>query len=601
MKFIKNKKKFQLDLILEGKVQALKILRDNGVSKSNSTFTELIKLLNTNFKSLNFLGMMTKFIFIEKISFDEIKDLIKWLHDNKGTKLLSKPLMKYKRFEELKDEIVNIDLNRKIKLVLNELPSHQKSLYNDSTDDEKKIFNGWAVKLHKIKYKKPFLVKLSKLKSMNELLEYIENFVRKNSNIKTYQEKIDHINNTDGANIISSDSDSGIIVAEISNFNASKEVGSTSWCISTGIGSWSSYVYQKKAFQYFIWNYSLSQADPLHLIGATVILNNVISDIHDINDHSLKNDIPMFIKDLKLRGITEEEYLERVGEIRGENRQNAKYTYDSDENILLKAEALQKFFVEEDMWLNSYDIYDITPHNDYSRLLSFKYDSGDGEVEYTIGTDEEATSAFYQYEEDLVDDIGIVGSFAERAWEVGIDGEKVANYFDEEDYVRENPDDFDIPKKLTDKGEKEIEELTNKFYNLQDGPQDESKLKEIEDLDRRIEEISEFEIDHLWEYDETAIENYLESEKERIKEDPKDYLIERDILQRERESAYRGGYHFSMDKNYEKMFLDLNKIIKYCIDSDGESEMRGGALAGYDGVENHVNYQGVDYYIYRTN
>lgn len=605
MKFIKNKKSFHLDLILEDKAQALKILRDNRISKSNSVFTELMELLNSNFKSLNFLGMMTKFLFIEKISFDEIKDLIKWLHDNKGTKLLSKPLMAYKRFEELKDEIVNIDLNRKVKLVLNELPSHQKSLYNDSTEEEKEIFNGWAVKLHEIKYKKPFLVKLSKLKTMDGLLEYIEDFVRKNSNIKTYQEKLDHINNTDGANIVSSDSDAGIIVASIDNFNASKELGSTSWCISTGIGSWSSYVYQKKAFQYFIWNYSLSEADPLHLIGATVIINDIISDIHNINDRSLINDIPTFIKDLKLRGITEEEYLERVGKIRGENRQTAKYTYDKDPEILLKAEALQKFISESGKWLNSYDIYDIRPDDTSYGLHSFVYDSGEGGEIYYIGTDEEATESFYEYEKQLIDDLGIIGSFNPRAWEVGIDGEKVANYFSEEDYVRENPEEFGISKILNKEGKIEIQKLRIEFDKLSsefEESKDELKIDKLDDLERRIEEIEEFEIEHLWEYDDSEIDSYLESEKERIIEDPKEYLLERDIIEKTKDNYgyYRDKYIYSMDRRYEQMFFDLDKILQYCLRSDGEAEMRGNALSSEDGVEYHVKYQGVDYYIYKN-
>ena len=70
-------------------IPGLNILKNNTVSKNDPKFMDLIEILNDNFKSLNLLGMMTKFLFKEKISFDEIKDLIKWLHDNKKIKQYS--------------------------------------------------------------------------------------------------------------------------------------------------------------------------------------------------------------------------------------------------------------------------------------------------------------------------------------------------------------------------------------------------------------------------------------------------------------------------------------------------------------------------------
>ena len=50
-------------------------------------------------------------------------------------------------------------------------------------------------------------------------------------------------------------------------------------------------------------------------------------------------------------------------------------------------------------------------------------------------------------------------------------------------------------------------------------------------------------------------------------------------------------------EEHVKQFHDTEKYFQWVIDSDG----RGNSLATYDGDENEAEYNGVTYYIYRTN
>jgi len=225
MRFIKRHKDFKL--ILENKQQALKVLKEKSISKTNKDFTELSSLLLNKFNNNTLLGLMTTYLLDQKVSMDEIRDLIRWIHENKGGKLLPNNILTYKSFERLKDDITNINIDRKVKLVVKELPSKQKNLYKNMTTEEKETFEGWCIKMFEIKYKEPFFSKISKSNSVNELLEHIEDFVRRNSNIKSYKDKITEIRNTKGCELMNPDEETGIIVDRVKSFPASQALGSS--------------------------------------------------------------------------------------------------------------------------------------------------------------------------------------------------------------------------------------------------------------------------------------------------------------------------------------------------------------------------------------
>ena len=610
MRFIKKYNNFKL--ILENKEQALSILRKKNISKKDKNFLEISELLEDKFNNLNFLGLLTKYRFTQGTSQDEIKDLIKWLHDNKGAKLLKKPLMQYKFFEELKDEIIQIDMRRKIKLVIDELPRQQKDIYRNASENEKEIFDGWSVKMFDIKYKKPFFDKISQIRTFDELIDYISKFVQQNLDIKSFQEKMDEIESIDGANIFKVEEDNGIIAARIDNFAASKKLGSSSWCISTGITSWSSYVYNKQAYQYFVWNYSLSPADPLFMIGVTVGTNDRIMNIHDMNDRGLMKNIPTFIKELELKGMTSEEFLERRKSIRDDKREEAKRLYEEDPDLVVYAESLQSYLENENMWIDAYDIYDLIPESyDHYGLKQFNIDLPEEEMQFAIGTDSECDDAAYLYQENLWDELNTEAfnpSFIERF----IDGESLADELlaDEEDYLRdlitEDPDFYEV-KAMTDDQRTELEELEEKKYQLEQkldqlNDSDDWDLDKENELEEEIENIQD-RIDELenqdnWDIDEDLVDEKVkelyDDRRQEVINDPVEYLKGLGYTSHRTQNQWGRTTRTIVD--IIEGHIDKQRMFEEIIEEDG----RGNTLSGYDGEERSVTYAGTDYYIYRT-
>ena len=278
-------------LLLESKNQAKVILNRKDVREDDPTFVELKDSILDVFKNYNYLGLMTSYIYDQNISLDEVKDLLPWLRQNSNR--LSQQPLKYKKFEDLKDEIITIDNNQKVKTILNLLPKKQKSLVEGS-----ELFKEKAIALHGLGLSKEFGSKVSKYDTKEELINYMDEFINSNSediNYRSIKEKLMSLN----SKIIVDDIDEGIIVAEIYDYNTSKELGSSNWCISTGEGSWNSYTSGSKR-QFFLWDFSKEKTNEKFQIGFTVNEFGQITNIHDKFDKSLKSNLPdSVIKSLK--------------------------------------------------------------------------------------------------------------------------------------------------------------------------------------------------------------------------------------------------------------------------------------------------------------
>lgn len=126
MKFIKNKTEWR---IYENISQARKILSDNKQTENNDKYSYIKKGLGNN---TGYLGWFTKMIFnspeLTKGDFDYIINFIK--NDKYIIESLPKDLIKYESWESLIDDILNIQSNRNIKKIYNELPNSIKELLN---------------------------------------------------------------------------------------------------------------------------------------------------------------------------------------------------------------------------------------------------------------------------------------------------------------------------------------------------------------------------------------------------------------------------------------------------------------------------------------
>lgn len=284
MKFIRNRNQFK---ILENVQQAKSILKKFDLGTSHPDYQKLRELIEDEFGNLNYLGLMTKYRYEQEISMDELKDMLPWLKDN-GNRLPKNPL-KYSEFEELKDDIITVDNKQRVKEIYDLYPRAQKDVMELENEELQNKF----LKIHEIDKIDQFKQKLSSLKSEEDIKKHLNDFISKYSKDLTEFGTIQKIKKTDSKILYKKGE---IIVAEIFDYPASQKLGSSNWCISTGEGSFNSYTRGTKR-QFFMWDFSLDQTDPLFLVGFTTNSNGSITNIHDMRDKSLTGSIPSKVRE----------------------------------------------------------------------------------------------------------------------------------------------------------------------------------------------------------------------------------------------------------------------------------------------------------------
>ena len=237
----------------------------------------------------------------------------------------------------------------------------------------------------------------------------------------------------------------------------------------------------------------------------------------------------------------------------------------------------------EDDLENAESVYDIIPLHDYYGMYEFEY----GGAEYALGDDDAADEAAFERTKSLIEDIGYEG-FSAGFVESHIDGQKVADYMEDWFYddMNDRPEDYldEDDRELTNEAEEKVDDIDGDIGELQEeleGLENENGEQEIldriEELDNRKDEITDD--DDNWEYTEEAKDDYVESRKGEVRDDPMNFLRD-----------------FGMEDRIAD-FIDEDDFVDDVISSDG----RGNSLSSYDGNENEIVYQDNWYYIYRTN
>ncbi len=110
--------------LLENLNLSKKILNDLKIPLSNPKFLELREMLRNN---LGFIGIFTKFMFVEGYSLNRLQSLYDELIEKKPyLGRLSKNISQYKKYEELSDDLRKIDTYIKFNSAIKELPSKLK-------------------------------------------------------------------------------------------------------------------------------------------------------------------------------------------------------------------------------------------------------------------------------------------------------------------------------------------------------------------------------------------------------------------------------------------------------------------------------------------
>ena len=275
-------------LLLENLNQARKILNKYKKTEEDENFVKIREIIETEFgkNNLGFIGLFTKFFYVNKTSLDILSALANKISNNRHLlKYLPKQIVSYDDPEKLEDDLNKLEEFKKynqefVSNLKGQIKSKARydielmSIYNGLSDEMKNdIINNFV---------KP---KSSRYKDFKSFKEDVILYTQRSGNP---EEIIEYIEKTKGAYLFYNEKN--FIVAEIYDRSASCQLGSKSWCISGKTGSyWQNYAGLNTGNkQYFIWNLNVPISSLESLIGVTIKPNGDVKTAHLKNDKYLK-------------------------------------------------------------------------------------------------------------------------------------------------------------------------------------------------------------------------------------------------------------------------------------------------------------------------
>jgi len=280
-------------------------------------------------KKQGYVYMFLYFHLVEQVPLEELKSLIKDL-DSNGDLLqrLRRNITNYidtdvpNNFEQLVDDIQNIERYRKSKKFINEFPTNIKKEYDEALPylkdklvgvatafDELGKENGVIDKAKQKAIQKRFFQKIKAYPNLSEIIKGAENFIKAESNgayskfieaiYKTKQYGVDH-----SAELLYDENE--VILFEVRSYGACQDLcGSTSWCIARYLNHWQDYVGGDTVYnkQYVVVNFNLSPTDPNGFIGVTIKPHQEVRAAHDRDDGNIAYEFKRTLKEF------EREYL----------------------------------------------------------------------------------------------------------------------------------------------------------------------------------------------------------------------------------------------------------------------------------------------------
>ena len=227
------------------------------------------------------------------------------------------------------------------------------------------------------------------------------------------------------------------------------------------------------------------------------------------------------------------------------------------------------------------DVYDLIPDGQMYGLALFKSKLPDSEdEEYFLGTRGEVDSAFEEYWERYVDDVGIEG-FNEWLIEDNLDEDRLRSDIEDvyENDIRDNPESYldDSDRELSSSQEEEIKRLEQEKSELEE-LSDESE--EYEEATDRISEI-ESEIEEINDSPEGDFND--EAVQDKIDDTVEYYMRNKD--------EFFGNMGYSM-----KDYLDKDSLVEYLVNNEDYGQM-----SSYDSSYDAERFNDKLYYIFRHN
>jgi ElaB/YqjD/DUF883 family membrane-anchored ribosome-binding protein len=285
-----------------------------------------------------------------------------------------------------------------------------------------------------------------------------------------------------------------------------------------------------------------------------------------------------------------------------EKRQEGEWNVENKDDDSERTEALYKYLKQngdvdmvEDKEGNEVpeDKYYIYPNGRATYGYGKQYEwlgggNGFNPNTYDVYTEDEADNAAKQSVESTLDDMGI-DAFRDWVFEDALNQNSWRSWLHEfyDEYVRDNPESFDIPLELSSRQSWERARLQSLVDSLNDklernriekkSQEEYDQIKEkIESLEETIQDIID---DPQGGYDESAIENEINNSVSEWENDIKGFIK-----------------NYGYDKDFIMDFVDVDKIAETVISSDGV----GSILNSYDGDYDAFNINGTEYYVMRV-
>ena len=292
------------------------------------------------------------------------------------------------------------------------------------------------------------------------------------------------------------------------------------------------------------------------------------------------------------------ELNEKLAEL-DEKRQEGEWDVENEDDDSERTEALYKYLKQngdvdmvEDEEGNEVpeDKYYIYPSGNATYGYGRQYEwlgggNGFNPNTYDVYTEDEADDAAKVAVQNMLDDMGHE-AFSEWVFDDALDKQSWISWLQDfyDDYVRNDPENYDIPLELTQQQTRQVQQLQatldslNKRLENEELPDDQYEAIElkIEGIEEIIQEIND---DPQGGYDESAIENEINDRVSEWEDDIKGFI---------------GNYGY--DKNFIMDFIDTDSITNTVVNSDGY----GSILNSYDGDYDTFNINGNEYYVMRV-
>ena len=337
-------------------------------------------------------------------------------------------------------------------------------------------------------------------------------------------------------------------------------------------------------------NREVSNIDSIDYIEGNLSISN--TNIRYFDKNKVKGSFSYWYS--KMYFIEKQKILKEKLDVLNEYRKNGEWDVTNNDRISNDTEALYNHLYQEN-YVGQYDNEDGEPveedkyfiyktkYGGYGHSNMYEWLGGDVfESEWVVYPDDEIKSAVYERIKSDIEQMGY-DAFQPWVWENNLDDEQIRSflYDNYEDYIRNDPEDWNITKELSSQQEKYVEIYEQKLERLN------YRLENEELTDEETEEIEE---------EISSVEDIVEE----IKENPEGEYSE-DEIQSLVDDYSNDFPSYLKDHGYESefilQFVDIDGVCEDVLQDSGYGEI----LNGYDGSDNEYQVNGKWYHVMRHN